>query len=121
MCCGVGYRSSSNLVLLWLWCRPAATAQIRPLAWEPPYAAGAEKKKKNKTSLLGSGGHWKRSIWGWQTQGNPSRSVYLPFTSPLATLNLPGSVFTFRDNTYLPSRNQLYLLFGSSRQGRSKD
>ena len=27
--------------LLWLWCRPAATAPIRPLAWEPPYAAGA--------------------------------------------------------------------------------
>ena len=23
-------------VLLWLWCRPAATAPIRPLAWEPP-------------------------------------------------------------------------------------
>ena len=28
-------------VLLWLWCRPAATAPIRPLAWEPPYAVGA--------------------------------------------------------------------------------
>ena len=26
--------------LLWLWRRPAATAPIRPLAWEPPYAAG---------------------------------------------------------------------------------
>ena len=24
--------------LLWLWCRPAATSLIRPLAWEPPYA-----------------------------------------------------------------------------------
>ena len=22
------------------WCRPAAAAPIRPLAWEPPYAAG---------------------------------------------------------------------------------
>ena len=27
--------------LLWLWCRPVATAPIQPLAWEPPYAAGA--------------------------------------------------------------------------------
>ena len=27
-------------VLLWLWCRPAAVALIRPLAWEPPYAMG---------------------------------------------------------------------------------
>ena len=45
--------------LLWLWCRPAATAWIRPLAWEPPYAAGAaqemakiQKKKKKKGKLI---------------------------------------------------------------------
>ena len=44
-----------HLVLLWLWCRLAATAPIRPLAWEPPYAKGAAlekakrpKKKKNQ-------------------------------------------------------------------------
>ena len=36
-----------------LWRRPAATALVRPLAWEPPYALGAalekakRKKKKN--------------------------------------------------------------------------
>ena len=35
--------------LLWLWCRPAAVAPIRPLAWEPPYAAGmALKRQKTK-------------------------------------------------------------------------
>ena len=35
--------------LLWLWCRPAATALIGPLAWEPPYAVGvALKKQKDK-------------------------------------------------------------------------
>ena len=39
--------------LLWLWCRLAATAPIRPLAWEPPYAAGraqemAKRQKKKK-------------------------------------------------------------------------
>ena len=37
--------------LLWLWRRLAATALIRALAWEPPYAAGvalnSKKKKKN--------------------------------------------------------------------------
>ena len=32
-------------VLLWLWYRPVATAPIRPLAWEPPYAGGAALKK----------------------------------------------------------------------------
>ena len=39
-----------DLALLWLWCRPEATALIRPLAWEPPYAAGMalEKTKRPK-------------------------------------------------------------------------
>ena len=31
--------------LLWLWWRPSATAPIRPLAWEPPYAVGCGPKK----------------------------------------------------------------------------
>ena len=52
MSCGVGRRGGSDLVLLWLWRRPAATAPIRPLAWEPPYATGAapqrQKAKTNK-------------------------------------------------------------------------
>ena len=29
-----------------LWCRLAAAALIRPLAWEPPYAADAALKSK---------------------------------------------------------------------------
>ena len=36
--CSVGHRRGSDPTLLWLWCRPAATALIRLLAWEPPYA-----------------------------------------------------------------------------------
>ena len=45
----MGRRRGSDLVLLWLWYRPAATAPIRPLAWEPPYAAGlALKRQKTK-------------------------------------------------------------------------
>ena len=50
----MGRRCGLDLALLWLWCRPAATALIRPLAWKPPYATGAalkrekEKKKKEK-------------------------------------------------------------------------
>ena len=38
-----------DLALLWLWCRPAATAMIRPPAWEPPYATGEALKRKKKT------------------------------------------------------------------------
>ena len=37
-----------DLVLLWLWCRPAAAAPVETLAWELPYAAGAALKKKQK-------------------------------------------------------------------------
>ena len=44
--CGVGYRCSSDLALLRLWSRPAATAPIRPLAWEPPYAMGVALKRQ---------------------------------------------------------------------------
>ena len=46
---GVGRRCGSDLLLLWLWCRPAATGPIEPLAWEPPYAAGVALKSKTKT------------------------------------------------------------------------
>ena len=44
MSCGVGCRCGLDPVLL--WCRPAATALIRPLAWEPPYATGVALKRQ---------------------------------------------------------------------------
>ena len=55
MSCGIGCRQGLDPMLLWLWFRPrpAATAWIQPLAWEPPFASGAalkrpKKKKKKK-------------------------------------------------------------------------
>ena len=56
MSCGIDRRSDPTL---WLWHRLAATAQIRPLAWETPYAPGAalentKKKKKKSVSQSGS-------------------------------------------------------------------
>jgi len=53
MSCGVGRRCGLDPVLWWLWHRLAATALIRPLAWEPPYAVGAalEKGKKTKNKI----------------------------------------------------------------------
>ena len=44
MSCGVGRRCGLDPALLWLWRRLAATAPIRPLAWEPPYAEGVALK-----------------------------------------------------------------------------
>ena len=46
---GVGRRYSSNLGLLWLWCRPEAAAPIQPLAWELPYTMGVALRRKQKT------------------------------------------------------------------------
>ena len=52
----VGRRCGLDPALLWLWRRLAATAPIRPLAWEPPYAEGVapkrQKTKKKKKSCL---------------------------------------------------------------------
>ena len=52
MSLGVGCRCGSDLMSLWLWHRPVATAPIQPLAWEPPCASGValkrQKKKKKK-------------------------------------------------------------------------
>ena len=49
---GVGLRGSSDLALLWLWCRPSAAAPIGPLAWEPPYAVGAALKQNKQNFFL---------------------------------------------------------------------
>ena len=45
MNCGIDHRHGWDPELLWLWPRLAITAPIRPLAWEPPYAADAALKK----------------------------------------------------------------------------
>ena len=40
-----------DLALLWLWCRRAAVAQIRPLGWELLYAVGVGQKNERKKRL----------------------------------------------------------------------
>ena len=47
----------ADVAWMWLWCRLAAAAPIRPLAWEPPYAEGAAQemaKKKKKKKICGN-------------------------------------------------------------------
>ena len=61
----MGRRRGSDPALLWFWGRLVAAAQIEPLAWETPYAAGAakkwqkekKKKKKKKMECLIESGH----------------------------------------------------------------
>ena len=52
MSCGVGGRYSSDLALLWLWYRPAATALIQPLAQESSIGCRCGPKKTKKKSDL---------------------------------------------------------------------
>ena len=57
MSCGVDRRCGWDLVLRWLWCKPAATSPIQALAWEPPYAVdAATNKQTNKQKNLASEG-----------------------------------------------------------------
>ena len=55
----VGCRHGSDLALLWLWCRLAATAPIQPLVRELPYAPGVVLKENKKSYVLekDSGSH----------------------------------------------------------------
>ena len=47
-----GHRRGSDLAWLWLWCRLAAAAPIRSLAWELSHAACVVlKKKENENNL----------------------------------------------------------------------
>ena len=57
MSCSVGHKCSSDLELLWLWCRPAAFASIQPLAWElhcATHRCGSQKQegKKERKEIL---------------------------------------------------------------------
>ena len=46
----MGRRLGLDPALLWLWRRPAATAPIRPPAWELTYAVSAALEKDKKTN-----------------------------------------------------------------------
>ena len=66
-----------DLVLLWLWCRPAAVAPIQNLCWEPPYAAGVALKKR---------------VGGGNVRGDTRIQKHFPYCSSLKFLDL--DVFT---------------------------
>ena len=69
MSCGAGCRCGSDPALLWLWCRPAATAPIGPLAGELPYAAGAALEKAKSRRKGGGGGQKKSENQGRKNMG----------------------------------------------------
>ena len=48
-----------------LWCRLAAAAPIRPLAWEPPYAVGAAREMAKRQKKERNGDPWKAILKLW--------------------------------------------------------
>ena len=75
MSSGVGHRCGSDPELLWLGRSPAATAPIKPLAWEPPYASGAAlkktKRKKKKCRFWGpTSDLWNQNLHFYKIPGD---------------------------------------------------
>ena len=105
MSCGVGGRCGSDPELLWLWCRPAATAPIRPLIWELPYAMGVALKSKttqtNKQKALSFTNHFtgnRTDFYGLiENQEARVSAAVSPCAStrPPWTVNYPGHELGF--------------------------
>ena len=93
MSCGVGCRHGSDPALLWLCHRPAGTALIRPLAWEPPYAAEVALEKTHKTNKQKN--HGFKSQSGFRLGLSPGTWVQVPicvlarFRSSALSVSLP--------------------------------
>ena len=70
MSCGIGRRHGLGPTLLWLQHRPAATALIKPLAWEPPYATGvALERQKTHTHQKKRRKEKENKRWQWEREG----------------------------------------------------
>ena len=93
--CSVGHKCGSDLALL--WCKPAATAPIWPLAWEPPYNVSVALKTNRQTN--------KKMLAG-PTELPPeapaeSLSLHLPASSVLAGGSGPVSASVFPQPSFL--------------------
>ena len=74
------HKHGSDPMLLWLWCKPAAVAPIRPLPWELPYAAGLALKKAKKKKKIYKKLKLER---GWRRGNPPTLLVEYKFFQPL--------------------------------------
>ena len=93
MSCGAGHRHGPDPALLWLWCRLAAAALIRPLAQEVPRAKSAalkKKKRKEKVFLEGRSQGFSGGCLGtaWERTSAALFSVFIPRRRPSPALTL---------------------------------
>ena len=95
--CGVGHRCSSDLALLWPWCKPGAAAMIWPLTWELPCVADAALKSKTKTKT-------KKLLW---PQPLPLSLHAPPSTPPHSTHSQCQLLARYLLNSYTPDPAQV--------------
>ena len=110
---GVGRRHDLDLTLLWLWCRPAATAPIGPLAGKPPCAMVEALKKKKKKKKKKVGKYLLKNIWMIGCTFPP-----IPPTHTIWRQAVAGEIGKMR-----PYEWRLYIqyfVFGCWEQGRRK-
>ena len=109
MSCGVGHRLGSDPMLLWLWRRPA-TAPIRPLAWEPPYAAKVALENSKKTKQTNKQPETKRERRVFVD--NQAGWTGIPFSAHRGTKGL-GAGATEAEGRMTPLRRQLKVPFSA--------
>ena len=125
MSCGAGCRCCSDLALLWLWLRPAATAPIWPLTWETSicrgYSRDASKQGTHRrTQKPGyrrepageSASHMHFSTWC-------SRSIQHRF--PLVLLRLVPFLLDSGEQTAILQRTQQQGCLCSQRDGKQQE
>ena len=80
----MSHRIGSDLVLLWLWWRPATVAPTGPLAWESPYASGTALKNKAKTKKQNKKIHLSKKPQNTKQNKKTSCTYYVPDTMSVA-------------------------------------
>ena len=110
MSCGGRLQMWLGLVLLWLWCRPAAGAPIRPLAWELPCATHEAQASKQTNPSPPSG-----SPLGLTPSSLLLYPAFLLHSQPLSNCNSPHAAED-RDSGFL----QLQPIRDSKRGSRRR-
>ena len=121
---GAGHRRGLDSKLLWLWCRLAAAALIRLLAWELPHATGVALKTKTKTKTktkktveIGEKG-WLGAVYVYEKVRIPGKlrlSLYVrlthkPFLLWVFVIAFPYAYMRMRTHTHIFSTNSFFFL-----------
>ena len=107
--CGVVWRPSLDLALLWVQRRPVATALIGPLAWEPSVCrwCGPKKTKKKRGKKVNLATKWVTWIF-WFPKAYKS---YWNLHGPEALMTLPFILHSSLENLWLEEEKVHTILY----------